>query len=222
MTLSFIVDNERIEPHIDRLVLAGFAGRSSAEVAAHIKEMARQGVPPPRVTPLFWPVVPHLLTQGDAIAVYGPDTTPEVEFVLFTWRGVRYVTVGNDQCDIAVERDLSAEKSKNLCQKVLAREAWRVDDVLPHWDALELTLACNGTVMQHDRLAALLRPETLHDKVAAIDGSQSNGRMIFSGTIATRGTYPPKSYGITMRLTDPARAREIRHDFTVTALAPFS
>lgn len=33
----------------------------------------------------------------------GPKTTPEVEFVLFTWRRDIYVTLGNDQCDIEIE-----------------------------------------------------------------------------------------------------------------------
>lgn len=220
MGLSFLIGGSApIAPVIDRLILAGFAGRSVAEVEAHIEEMARQGVAPPPFSPMFWPVLPHLLTQGTGICVYGPDTTPEVEYVLFAWQDILYVTVGNDQCDIEVESRLSSEKSKNLCQKVLPLHAWRVDEVLPRWDELQLTLWCNGEVMQQDVLASLIRPEVLLEKVAARDGGRDNGRMIFSGTIATRAAFPAPPYEITMRLADPVRAREIRHGFSVAALS---
>jgi hypothetical protein len=170
---------------------------------------------------MLWPVLPHLMTQGNSICVYGPDTTPEVEYVLFAWRDILYVTVGNDQCDIAVERELSSEKSKNLCQKVLAGRAWRVDEVLPRWDDMQLTLWCNERVMQQDTLASLIRPELLMEKVASLKGGQENGRMIFSGTIATRAAFPAPPYDIAMRLSDPLQNREIRHDFKVAALSSF-
>ena len=223
MALSFLAGSHgRIEPKISRLILTGFAGRSTADVEAHIEEMARQGVPRPAYFPMFWPVLPHLITQGDAISVYGLDTTPEVEYVLFTWQGVLFVTLGNDQCDVDVEARLSAEKSKNLCQKVVARQAWPIAEVLRHWDELQLTLSCDGTVLQQDRLAALIQPEALCDKVSAVDGHVNDGRMIFSGTIATRGELPKPPYGVTMRLADLHLGREIRHDFRVTALMPLS
>jgi Protein of unknown function (DUF2848) len=222
MALSFVTGaHSRIEPDISRLILAGFAGRSARDVEAHIEEMARQGVARPPRFPALWPVLPHLITQGHGISVYGLDTTAEVEYVLFAWQGITYVTLGNDQCDIDVEAKLSAEKSKNLCQKVIAHEAWPITEVLAHWDELQLTLSCEGKVMQQDRLAALLRPEVLRDKVAALDGDRDEGRMIFSGTIATRAVFPKPPYDITMRLTDPRLGREIRHDFRVTALVPF-
>lgn len=219
--LSFhLSDGRRVEPVIGRLVLAGFAGRSTAEVEAHIEEMARQGVKRPPFAPMLWPAAPRLITQGGDIMVYGPDTVPEVEYVLFAWRNRFYVTVGNDQCDIEVERELSSEKSKNLCPKVLANAAWLVEDVLDHWDELELSLACNGIVLQQDRLAALIHPETLLEKLAALDGAEANGRMVFSGTIAAKGACPPAPYRIDMKITDPVKGREIKHGFTVTALAP--
>ncbi|MGE0240391.1 MAG: DUF2848 family protein [Parvibaculaceae bacterium] len=222
MALTFLTGaGASIAPAIDRLILAGFAGRSLEEVEAHVAEMALQGVPRPKRFPMLWPVLPHLLTQSNSIAVYGPDTTPEVEYVLFTWQGVPYVTLGNDQCDIDVEARLSAEKSKNLCPKVLARAAWRLVDVLGHWDELRLTLAVNGALMQQDRLAVLIRPDVLREKVIAVDGARDDGRMIFSGTIATQGKLPPPPYDVTMLLTDERLGREIRHDVQVTALLPF-
>jgi len=221
MNLSFETPGgERITLVIERLLLSGFAGRSTEDVEHHIAEMARQGVPRPPQIPMFWPVLPHLLTQGDEVAVYGHETTPEVEYVLFTWRNELYVTLGNDQCDIEVEAHGWSERSKNLCQKTVARQAWRVADELAHWDELELTLTCNGELLQQDRLSALIRPETLLEKVSAADGPQNDGRMIFSGTIATQGRRPKPPYDVAMRLRDPVRGREIARGFRVTALTP--
>jgi hypothetical protein len=219
MNLSFETpDGERTTPVIERLILSGFAGRSTEDVEHHIAEMARQGVPRPPQIPMFWPVLPHLLTQGKEVAVYGHETTPEVEYVLFTWRDELYVTLGNDQCDIGVEAHGWSERSKNLCQKTVARQAWPVADVLPHWDELELTLICNGELLQQDRLSALIAPHTLLEKVSAVDGPQNGRRMIFSGTIATKGQLPSPPYDVAMRLHDPVRGREIAHAFRVTAL----
>ncbi len=221
MALSFrIGSNTLVEPTIRRLILAGFAGRLAKDVRAHIEEMARQGVRPPSVVPSLWPVMPHLVTQDLTIEVFGNDTVPEVEFVLFTWDRVTYVTVGNDQCDIAVERDLGAEKSKNLCQKVVSREAWRLDDVLGHWDDLTLRLACNGTLMQRGRLSGLLRPEVLLEKVAKLSGADNEGRMVFSGTIGTDGAYPAAPYRVDMSLSDPVTGRSIDHSFIVGIVLP--
>lgn len=205
---------------IHRLVLAGYAGREREDVDAHIEEMARQGVRLPTSVPTLWPVLPHLLTQASVIEVYGADTVPEVEYVLFTCGGVTYVTVGNDQSDIAVERDGSPEKSKNLCPKVVARSAWKLDEVLPHWDDLILSLACGGRVMQQGRVAALLRPENLLAKVAETAGADLKGLMIFSGTIATDGAYPPGPYQLDLTLDDPISGRSITHSVTVSSLQP--
>lgn len=221
MTLTFEVPGgDAVSPVIDRLILAGFAGRSATEVEHHVEEMARQGVPRPPRIPMFWPVLPHLLSQGRDVPVYGLETTPEVEYVLFTWQGELYVTLGNDQCDIEVEAQLSAEKSKNLCYKTVAQAAWRASEVLGHWDRLEIELSCNDSLLQQDRLAALIRPETLLEKVAVLDGPRHEGRMIYSGTIATVGTRPPPPYEVAMRLNDPVLDREITHRFRVTALLP--
>jgi Protein of unknown function (DUF2848) len=220
--LQFItVGGKQISPVIDRLILSGFAGRNTAEVEAHIVEMARQGVARPVAMPVFWPAAPHLLTQAKAITVYGTDTIPEVEFVLFNWDAVDYVTVGNDQCDIELERAISGEKSKNICPKVLATSAWRLTDVIDNWDELELTALCNGDVLQQDYLSALLRPQTLLNAIEMLDGRERRGRMLYSGTIATKGTLPPCPYEMTISLAHPGKGLRIEHRFMVTSLSSF-
>ena len=209
-----------LEPIIRDLVFVGFGGRDQRAVEAHVAEMARAGIEAPSHTPCLYPVAPHLLTQAPRMTVYGHDTVPEVEFALFTWRGRDYVTVGNDQSDIEVERLLSAEKAKNLCPKAVAGEAWALSDCIDAWDRLRLRLTCNGTIMQEDGVDGLMRPEALLDLVASATKRPAEGRMIFSGTIASPGTFPPGPHDIDIRLEDPVGGRMIRHVFRVEMLSP--
>ena len=130
--ISFHHDNGRVDVAVSELILIGFGGRDPVHVRAHIAEMAKLEVKPPPNTPCFYPVKPAILTQCDEITVYGDHTVSEVEFVLFASGGQQFVTVGNDQFDLEVERMISAEKSKNLCMKSLAKEAWSISGVLDH------------------------------------------------------------------------------------------
>ncbi|RUX85921.1 DUF2848 domain-containing protein, partial [Mesorhizobium sp. M7D.F.Ca.US.004.01.2.1] len=134
--LHFDCESRPLTVRIATLLLAGFAGRDVAATERHIADMEKVGVPRPARFPAIYPVIPALLSQADRHEVYGTDTTPEVEFVLFGHEGEVFVTVGNDQCDTAVEAAGMAEKSKNLCQKVVARHAWPLSSVTDHWDRL--------------------------------------------------------------------------------------
>ena len=211
-----------VDPVIRELVFIGFGGRDQRSVEAHIAEMARAGVKAPSQTPCLYPVAPHLLTQAPRMTVFGHDTVPEVEFVLFTWQGRDYVTLGNDQSDIEVERLLSAEKAKNLCPKAVARDAWPLPDCLDIWDRLRLRLICNGTIMQEDGVDGLMRPEGLLDLVAAATQRPAEGRMIFSGTVASPNSFPAGPHDIDIRLEDPIGGRMIRHAFRIEMLSPLS
>jgi len=208
----------RINPVINQLVFVGYGGRDQRAVEAHVAEMARVGVKAPSHTPCLYLVAPHLLTQAPRMTVYGHDTVPEVEFVVFTWRGRDYVTLGNDQSDMEVERLISAEKGKNLCPKAIAREAWALPDCIDFWDRLRLRLICNGMVIQDGGVDGLMRPEALSHLVASATKRPAEGRMIFSGTIATRGSYPHKPYNIEILLEDPVNGRSIRHTFRIDML----
>ena len=205
---------------ISQLILVGFAGRDQRAIDLHIRELARSGIEAPAHTPCLYPVGTHLLTQGDRLSVYGKDTAPEVEFVLFTAGGRDYVTVGNDQSDLDAERLISPEKAKHLCPKAVARRAWELNECIDGWDRLRLRLRCNGSVMQDDSVDSLLRPESLFALVGDATDGKREGRMIFSGTIASPGAYPPGPYDVEIELADPAKAQSIRHSFRVDLLLP--
>lgn len=217
--LSFHHGNGRVDVAVSELVLIGFGGRDPVHVRAHIAEMAMLGVKPPPNTPRFYPVNPALLTQSDEITVYGDNTVSEVEFVLFASGGQQFVTVGNDQFDLEVERLISAEKSKNLCMKSLAQEAWAISDVLDHWDKLQLLLFCNGCKIQEASVRELLHPQVLLDLVIKNCGASDGGRIVFSGTIPLLAKAPPTPYRLEIMLNDPISNRAIRHEFRVSHLS---
>ena len=216
--LSFHYGSIPVDLAIDELFLVGYGGRNAAQVEAHIAELALLGMKRPHSTPCLYPVNPALLTQREEISVYGEDTVPEVEFVLFDLGGRKFVSVGNDQSDLEVERVLSAEKSKNLCMKSVAREVWALDEVADHWDDLRLQLLCRGKALQDGPVSELARPQTLFDIVTRDVGVNLGGRAIFSGTIPMAATVPPAPYDLQIRLTDPKRGKTIRHEFSVRRL----
>ncbi|MEP7172557.1 MAG: DUF2848 family protein [Aestuariivirga sp.] len=216
--LSFHYGNARVDVAVSELILIGFGGRDPAHVRAHIAEMAMLGVEPPPHAPCFYPVNPALLTQDDEITVYGDNTAAEVEFVFFASGGQQFVTVGNDQFDLEIERLGLAEKSKNLCMKSLAREVWALRDVLEHWDELQLLLVCNGHKIQEASVRELMHPQVLLDLVTKNCGASDGGRVVFSGTIPLLAKAPPTPYKLEIILNDPVRSRAIRHEFRVNHL----
>src|SRR5512135_3744348 len=81
---------------IDHLARAAWAGRDSAAVEAHIRELEALGVPRPSRTPLFYRVASSLLTTSDSIQVLGDDTSGEVEFVIVRSGDGLWVGLGSD------------------------------------------------------------------------------------------------------------------------------
>lgn len=221
--LCFDCESGPLTVRIATLLLAGFAGRDRAATERHIADMEKVGVPRPACVPAIYPVIPALLSQADRHEVYGTDTTPEVEFVLFGHEGEVFVTVGNDQCDIAVEAAGMAEKSKNLCQKVVARHAWPLGSVKHHWDSLVLHLEIDGRRVVDEPVSSLQRPNDLTSLALGKAGPGIiDGAMLFSGTVGEAGPLPKTPYRVRIELIDPLRHRSISHEFEVVPLQPHS
>jgi len=203
---------------IEHLALAAWAGRDSAAVEAHIRELEAIGVPRPTRTPLFYRVASSLLTSSDSIQVLGEDTSGEVEFVLVKLNDGLWVGLGSDHTDRAAERT-SVALSKQLCAKVVAPDLWRYDDVAPHWDQLVLRAWANRDGVRHlyqeATLAALLSPDRL---MAMYDWpADGTGAALFSGTIATRTAVGPADV-FEMELDDVVLHRKLRHQYRVVTL----
>jgi hypothetical protein len=204
---------EQISLAIRQVLLAGYAGRQRADVEMHATEMRRLGVPVPADLPVFYRAMPCLLTQAGTVDVVGTDTRPEVEFVLFSWNGRRYVTVGNDQFDLAAERHGWAERSKNLCQKIVADTAWPLADVIDHWDKLVLELSDSGGLLQCGPLEMLLEPDKLIELARCGGDFDAGASLLFSGTIPLLRNIDPAARAYSIRLHDPVLKREIASTF---------
>lgn len=207
-----------IAVEVEVLLLGAFTGREAADVQAHISEMAARGVTPPEQFPLFYRAMTCLLTQQQDAEASGMDTYPEVEFVVFSAGGEQYVTVGNDQFDLDLEVRGLGEKSKNICQKIVATEAWPLRDVADHWDRLELELSHNGVPLQRGSVSQLGSPERLAEMASRVVPVPRDGTMFFSGTIPFSAEVTPGARTFSAALLDPVLRRALRHDFTISVV----
>ncbi|MEN1967948.1 DUF2848 family protein [Lentibacillus sp. N15] len=120
------------------LYCIGYSGRDKEKTWEHIEELKKIGVPEPKTIPELYHLKNNLLTNEKAIQVIGDQTSGEVEIVLISESdGSLYVTVGSDHTDRGLET-VSIHKSKQICDKPIASDKWRMDDVEKEWDELEL------------------------------------------------------------------------------------
>src|SRR6185437_3896634 len=126
-----------IEATFTSLIVAGWTGRDTAALEHHIGELAALGVPRPSTVPVFYRTSVNGLTQTDRLEVLGPDTSGEVEPVLFGLDDGLWLGVGSDHTDRKAET-MGIALSKQLCGKVVGTTLWRLDEVIGHWDRLFL------------------------------------------------------------------------------------
>src|SRR5204862_1834125 len=130
---------------------------------------------------IFYRVAASLLTFSSEIQVSGPDTSGEVEFVLLRKGADLFVTVGSDHTDRKAET-INVSLSKQLCAKPIARDAWRYDEVKPHWERLVLRSWIpegGGKVLyQEGAVSAMRTPEDLMQRY----GGLKPGQAMFGGT----------------------------------------
>lgn len=202
---------------VTELVIAGWAGRDRHHVEEHIRELEAIGVPRPSRVPLFYRLSAQMLTQDETIEVLGPDSSGEAEAVLVgDTDGTIWVTVGSDHTDRRGEA-YSVAVSKQMCPKPVARDAWRFDEVAPHWDRLILrSRAVFGTrtvLYQEGPVNGLLDPrELVRDYNAGRDGL-APGQAMLCGTLAVIGGIRPAD-AFEVQLEDPVLGRRITHRYT--------
>jgi hypothetical protein len=194
------------------LVIAGWTGRDEAQLKKHIMELAEIGVKPPRTTPIFYRVAASLITFSSSIQVSGTDTSGEVEFVLLSKPDGMWVTVGSDHTDRKAET-IGVSLSKQLCEKPIAKDAWRYDDVKPHWDKLVLRSWADGKLYQEGPVTAMRSPEDLMSRY----GKLPAGWAMFCGTLAAKGGIRPADV-FRIELDDPVKKRKLTHEYRIHVL----
>ncbi len=195
----------------EQLVIAGWTGRDEAALRKHIKELEEIGVRAPKTTPIFYRVSANLLTQAAEIQVSGPDTSGEVEFVLLAKPDGLWVTVGSDHTDRKAET-IGVSLSKQLCSKPTAKDAWRYDEVKPHWERLVLRSWADGELYQEGPVTAMRSPEDLMGRQPL-----KTGWAMFCGTLAAKGGIRPAKV-FRMELEDPVRKKKLAHEYRIDVL----
>jgi hypothetical protein len=193
------------------LVIAGWTGRDEVALKKHIKELEEIGVKPPKTTPIFYRVAASLFGSFDEIQVSGPDTSGEVEFVLMQKPDGLYVTVGSDHTDRKAET-IGVSLSKQLCAKPTCAQAWRYDEVKPHWEKLILRSWSDGELYQKGSVAAMRTPEDLLSKYKL-----PAGWAMYCGTLAAKGGIRPAKR-FRMELEDPVLQRRLSHEYAIKVL----
>jgi hypothetical protein len=205
---------------IKNLVIAGWTGRNVEALEAHIKELEAIGVKRPKTVPIFYRTSGSLLTTIGSIEVVGPNTSGEVEFVLFSLDDALWLGLGSDHTDRKAET-IGVTLSKQLCAKPVGPTLWRYDEVRPHWDKLVLRsfvpdgggkrrLYQEGSVTNMRSPEELIRLYTGGDQLAP-------GTAMFCGTFAVHGGI---SYSGTfdMELEDTVLGRKLTHSYRIVSL----
>ena len=214
-----VAGHGEVNVSIDHLIIAGWAGRDSAAVEHHIAELEALGVRRPTQIPCFYRVAASLLNPEATIQVPGKDSSGETEFVLIPCDIGLLVGLGSDHTDRKVEA-FDVTVSKQMCDKPIAADAWRLEDVLGHWDQLVMRTwrSRDGVreLYQQGPVTSLLAPNTL---LAKLNDSASlpAGTAMFCGTQPVIGEL---GYGeaFEMELFDPVLGRSLRHAYSVEPL----
>jgi hypothetical protein len=199
----------------------GYAGRDQAAVAAHVAELSHLGLPAPGVTPCIFQLPPERATTASTLVAVGAATYGEAEFALVRAGGQWYVCAASDHSDLEVER-VSTARSKAMYQDVLSQRCWRLVDVAPHWDQIELTCIRatpdGEQVVQSGRLGELLAPaDLIAEYQRRLGAPVADGSVVLSGTIA--GEPCPGGSRWSVELRDPKLGRSLGVSYEVHELA---
>jgi Protein of unknown function (DUF2848) len=202
----------------DTLIVAGWTGRDTAALEHHIEELAKIGVRRPSAVPVFYRTSVNGLMQTSRLEVLGPDTSGEVEPVLFGIGDEMWLGVGSDHTDRKAET-MGIALSKQLCGKPVGRELWRYADVAHHWDRLVIrswaTIDGKRVPYQEGTLAGMRTPEDLLRRYGV--STLAPGTAMFCGTVGAIGGIRSATR-FEMELEDPVLRRKLTHAYDIVAL----
>ena len=205
---------------LQQVVIAGWTGRDPVALNKHIAELKELGVKPPTKVPCFFRASVNVVSTQTDLQYVGEDGTGEIEFFLVSQADGLWVGVGSEHTDRKVET-YSIPVSKQLCQKAVAPELWRYEEVKDHWDRLILRAhileGSRRTLYQEGPLADIRRPEDLISTYTGGSGRLPPGTLMFGGTFSAIGGVRPAPE-FHMELEDPVRRRTIAHRYRIHTL----
>lgn len=218
--MRFETNGTLLDLTISELVIAGWTGRDEGAIRHHIEELAAIGVAPPSATPLFYRVSADLLTHADHIQVVGSSSSGEVEPMIVQHGGRRWLGLGSDHTDRALEAH-SVAFSKQACAKPCARQLWPWEQVAGHLDRIELQgwVREDGDwrVYQRGSLAAIRPLDQLIAGAGLDDLAATGAAAMMCGTLATEGGLCHAArFRVAMR--DLVSGQEIAHEYATIPL----
>lgn len=215
--------SESVNVAVNRIANCGWTGRNEEELRKHIEELEKEGIEAPDEFPVIYPKPYHLITTSDDIEVLSGETSGEAEFALFPQEGTDevYVGVGSDHTD----RDMETESiviAKSLCPNVVGEDLWVLDDVIDHWDQIELRSWTGNdgerVLYQDTTLEAILSPADLFDLVEEKTSESTEHTAVFSGSVGTETDDFIHGDFFEVELHDPVLDRTIRAEYDVSPL----
>ncbi|WP_338421472.1 DUF2848 domain-containing protein [Paracoccus salsus] len=218
--MQFFVEGDPLNLDPAHLVIAGWTARDAAAIKHHIDELAAIGVAPPSATPLYYRASASLLTTAPAIQVVGRASSGEVEPLIVQQGGRRWLGLGSDHTDRALEAH-SVALSKQVCAKPCAPELWPWDEVAGRLEQIELEswIEEDGAwVPYQGGTLAAIRPLADMIEGAALDHLARDGAAaMLCGTFGAKGGVRAAAR-FRMAMTDPATGSRISHDYATTFL----
>ena len=203
------------------LVVAGWTGRDRVALLHHVRELEALGVKRPSSMPVYYRVAAGRVTQDVNIQVLGPDTSGEVEPVLFSMRDGLWLGVGSDHTDRKMET-LSVAMSKQVCPKLVGNTLWDCREIAAHWDQLILRswIIEEGATMrvlyQEGSMAMITAPESLIAGYAGANALEI-GTVMYCGTFPAIGGIRPAKRFI-MEIEDPVLERKLGYAYDIEVL----
>jgi hypothetical protein len=224
-TITFHIDGPQgVKPRaicIRQLVVAGWTGRDTVAMEAHIRELEELGVKRPPYTPVFYRVAASRLSAEPVVQVSGGASSGEAEFLLVKDGGEIFVGIASDHTDREVET-YGITVSKQMCEKPCSSTLWRLADVRDHWDSLILrsyaTIDGERVLYQEGPITAMHAPDDLLARFVSRSGTFEEGSGMLCGTLAAIGGIRPAQQ-FEVVLEDPVLGRTLRHSYTVESLA---
>lgn len=200
------------------VIIAGWTGRDAVALEKHMAELEELGVRRPSQAPIFYASSVSRLVVTDLVEALGDASSGEAEFVLLRRHDTLWVGLGSDHTDRELEAH-SVAASKQICDKPIAGQFWRYDDVASHWDALLLksyaTIAGKRELYQEGSVALMRAPADLIARYGA-SGLPDNAVM-FCGTVAVIGGIRPSSL-FECELDDPRLGRKLTLSYRINPL----
>jgi hypothetical protein len=186
--LMLQLDDAPLEFEVRRVMVAGYTGRDTTQVQAHIAELERQGIPAPPDFPTAYPLDASYATTDTDVAIEPHTVSGEAEpALLFRGNALEdaLVSVIVDFTDRDEERR-SIPRSK-LFPKPFSSRVWRYREVAHVWDEIALRSWVapqqGGELYQSGKLAQLRSPADLLSRLSSELGSELQGTVLLMGTL---------------------------------------